>query len=147
MFNLTLLSVGKLKNSAIAELSQDYQKRLKRYGKFEALSISDGSVQSEGQRLCELLDKRKSAQRFILAEEGQTLSSPALAEKLDRLQGQPAVFVIGGAYGLDPAVKAKADHLLSLSPMTFTHELAQLLLSEQLYRALSILKGGKYHHG
>ncbi|MAH39900.1 MAG: 50S rRNA methyltransferase [Puniceicoccaceae bacterium] len=146
MFHLTLLSVGKLKNSAIAELTHDYQKRIKRYGKFEALSISDGSVQSEGQRLKQLLDKRRSAQRFILAEEGQTLSSPQLAQKLDQLRGQPVVFVIGGAYGLDPSIKAQADLLLSLSPMTFTHELAQLLLSEQVYRAISILKGGKYHH-
>ena len=116
MFHLTSFSVGKLKNSAIAELTHDYQKRIKRYGKFEALSISDGSVQSEGQRLKQLLDKRRSAQRFILAEEGQTLSSPQLAQKLDQLRGQPVVFVTGGAYGLDPSVKAQATSCFPFRP-------------------------------
>ncbi|MGB0258786.1 MAG: 23S rRNA (pseudouridine(1915)-N(3))-methyltransferase RlmH, partial [Coraliomargarita sp.] len=62
------------------------------------------------------------------------------------LQGQPAVFIIGGAYGLSDAVKARADGLFALSPMTFTHEIARMILCEQLYRAVSINSGSKYHH-
>ena len=69
-----------------------------------------------------------------------------LADELQALQGQPVVFVVGGAYGLSEAVKQRADILLSLSPMTFTHEIARMLLCEQLYRTVAIQTGSKYHH-
>lgn len=146
MFHLTLLIVGKLKNASIKSLAEDYQKRLKRHGRFETVEFADGTVESEGQRLFDYLNKQTQSKIFILAEEGQTLSSESFSQELQALQGQHAIFVIGGAYGLDPAVKAKADRLLSLSPMTFTHELAQMLLCEQIYRGISILNGCKYHH-
>ena len=81
-----------------------------------------------------------------MAEEGKTRTSAGLAKELYALQGQPAVFIIGGAYGLSPAVKAKAEVLFALSPLTFTHEIARMLLCEQLYRAVSINAGSKYHH-
>jgi 23S rRNA (pseudouridine1915-N3)-methyltransferase len=74
------------------------------------------------------------------------MASTALAADLGALQGRPAIFVVGGAYGLTGAVKARADKLLSLSPMTFTHEMARYLLSEQLYRADAIHRGSGYHH-
>jgi 23S rRNA (pseudouridine1915-N3)-methyltransferase len=81
-----------------------------------------------------------------MAEEGGTRSSQQLADELQALRGRPAVFIIGGAYGLSDAVKQRADVLLSLSPFTFTHEIARMLLCEQLYRAVSIQTGSKYHH-
>jgi 23S rRNA (pseudouridine1915-N3)-methyltransferase len=81
-----------------------------------------------------------------MAEEGKTRTSTGLAAELFALQGQPAVFIIGGAYGLSSAVKARADLLFALSPLTFTHEIARMLLCEQLYRAVSISSGSKYHH-
>jgi 23S rRNA (pseudouridine1915-N3)-methyltransferase len=146
MFHLTLLTVGKLKNASIKALAEEYQKRLKRHGRFETVEFADGTVESEGQRILEFLNKQTQAKIFILAEEGQTLSSQAFSQELQALQGQHAIFVIGGAFGLDPAVKAKAHTLLALSPMTFTHELAQMLLCEQIYRGISILNGSKYHH-
>lgn len=146
MFHLTLLTIGKLKNASIKSLAEDYQKRLKRHGRFETVEFADGTVESEGQRLLDYLNKHPQSKIFILAEEGQTLSSESFSKELQALQGRHAIFVIGGAFGLDPQVKAKADTLLALSPMTFTHELAQMLLCEQLYRGISILNGSKYHH-
>ena len=82
----------------------------------------------------------------MMAEEGVVRSSRVLARQLQSLQGQPAVFIIGGAYGLSAAVKQRADELFALSPMTFTHEIARMLVCEQLYRAVSINSGSKYHH-
>jgi 23S rRNA (pseudouridine1915-N3)-methyltransferase len=81
----------------------------------------------------------------VLAEEGQTFDSPAFAQRLERSDSERLALVIGGAEGIGPALKAKARWKLSLSPMTFTHELAQLLLLEQLYRALTIQQAGQYH--
>ena len=147
MFNFTILSVGKIKNASISELSKEYQKRLKLIGRLDVIEISDGTIHSEGQRFLEILNRRKQAQIFVLAEEGNLFTSNNFSKKLNNLQGQQAIFVIGGAYGLDSKVKARADVMLSLSPMTFTHEIAQMILTEQLYRGVSIFSGRKYHHG
>lgn len=146
MFNFTVVTVGKLKSAPIHTLVKDYQSRLKRTGKIESIILSDGTVESEGQRMLGLINKRPSAKVFVLSEEGPSMSSVQLASALKNLQGQHALFIIGGAYGLSEAVKASADQLLSLSPMTFTHEMAALVLTEQLYRAVSINIGSKYHH-
>ena len=81
----------------------------------------------------------------ILTEEGQTLDSVSLAQRLEGSGSERLAFVIGGAEGIDPALKARASWRLSLSPMTFPHELARLLLLEQLYRAMTIQQGGPYH--
>jgi 23S rRNA (pseudouridine1915-N3)-methyltransferase len=110
------------------------------------LELKDGDVESEGERILEALTKRKDARVYAMAEEGKTRTSTGLAKQLFDLQGQPAIFIIGGAYGLSPAVKARADVLFALSPLTFTHEIARMLLCEQLYRAVSINAGSNYHH-
>ncbi|WP_269525395.1 23S rRNA (pseudouridine(1915)-N(3))-methyltransferase RlmH [Coraliomargarita parva] len=146
MFRYTIIAIGKMKNRSLAALCDDFAKRLKRPGNFELLELKDGDVQTEGQRILEALDKRRDARVYVMAEEGKTRTSAVLAKELFDLQGQPAVFVIGGAYGLSPEVKARADVLFSLSPLTFTHEIARMLLCEQLYRAVSINSGSKYHH-
>ena len=135
-----------MKNRSLAALCDDFAKRLQRQGNFELIELKDGDVASEGQRILEALDKRKGARVYAMAEEGTTRTSAKLAHQLQRLQGQPAIFIIGGAYGLSDAVKQRADVLLALSPMTFTHEIARMLLCEQLYRAVSIQTGSKYHH-
>jgi len=146
MFNFTFVTVGKLKSEPIKALVQDYQNRLKRYGKIENIILSDGTKESEGQRILDLIVKRQGAKVFILSEEGRCISSLELASTIKDLQGQHALFILGGAYGLSEIVKSSADQLLSLSPMTFTHEMAALVLTEQLYRAISINNGSKYHH-
>jgi 23S rRNA (pseudouridine1915-N3)-methyltransferase len=147
MYRYTVIAVGKMKNRSLAALCDEFEKRLKRQGAFELIELKDSEVESEGQRILEALDKRKEARIYAMAEEGGTCRSKQLAAQLGALQGQPAVFVVGGAYGLSDVVKQRADVLLSLSPMTFTHEIARMLLFEQLYRAVSIQTGSKYHHG
>ena len=146
MFRYTLIVVGKMKQRALADLCADYEKRLKRQGNLEVVELKDGTVETEGQRILEALEKRRDGKVYILAEEGEGMASTALAADLGALQGRPTIFVVGGAYGLTGAVKARADKLLSLSPMTFTHEMARYLLSEQLYRADAIHRGSGYHH-
>ena len=88
---------------------------------------------------------RPEERLVVLCEEGELLGSQALAERLQGTGSDRLAFVIGGADGLDPALKARASWKLSLSPLTFPHELARLLLLEQLYRAQSIQQGGAYH--
>ncbi len=146
MFHFTLISVGRIKNKALASLCDDFTKRLKRQGKFEQIELKDGTVENESTRILEAIYKRKNARVYALAEEGTTYTSTALANELLNLQGKPVVFIIGGAYGLSQAVKARAEVRLSLSPFTFTHEIARMLLCEQLYRAVSINTGSNYHH-
>ena len=135
-----------MKNKPLAALTDDFAKRLKRSGNFDLVELKDGDVESEGQRILEALEKRKDARVYAMAEEGSTRASAALAADLLTLQGRPAVFIIGGAYGLSPAVKSRAHELFALSPLTFTHEIARMLVCEQLYRAVSINSGSKYHH-
>lgn len=146
MYRYTIIAIGRMKNKPLRALCDDFSKRLKRSGNFELLELKDGDVESEGQRILEALAKRRDARVYAMAEEGQTRASAVFAQELLALQGQPAVFIIGGAYGLSPAVKARADVLFALSPLTFTHEIARMLLAEQLYRAVSINAGSKYHH-
>ncbi len=146
MYRYTIIAIGRMKNKPLLALTDDFSKRLKRSGNFELIELNDGTVESEGERILDALAKRKGARVYAMAEEGKTRTSAGLAKELLNLQGQPAVFIIGGAYGLSPAVKAKADVLFALSPLTFTHEIARMLLCEQLYRAVSINVGSKYHH-
>jgi 23S rRNA (pseudouridine1915-N3)-methyltransferase len=146
MFNYTVIVVGKMKNQPLSTLCDDFIKRLRRQGKCELIELKDSDAESEGVRIMECLEKRSGAMIFALAEEGATRSSHQLAEELRALQGRPAVFIIGGPYGLSNAVKDRADQVMALSPMTFTHEIARMLLCEQLYRAVTIQTGSKYHH-
>lgn len=146
MFRYTVIAIGKMKNRSLAALCDDFCKRLKRQGNFELIELKDGDVESEGQRILDALSKRSNARVYAMAEEGKTRSSQKLADELYALQGQQAVFIIGGAYGLSNAVKQRADELFALSPLTFTHEIARMLVCEQLYRAVSIQNGSKYHH-
>ncbi|MFP4156675.1 MAG: 23S rRNA (pseudouridine(1915)-N(3))-methyltransferase RlmH [Opitutales bacterium] len=146
MYRYTVIAVGRMKNRPLETLCRDYAERLRRTGSFEQIELKDGDVRREGQRILEALEKRRGARVYALAEEGVTLRSVDLATELQPLQGQQAIFVVGGAFGLSDAVKQRADVLLSLSPLTFTHEIARMLLCEQLYRAVSIQAGSNYHH-
>ncbi|NBB78761.1 MAG: 50S rRNA methyltransferase [Verrucomicrobia bacterium] len=146
MFRFTIIAIGKMKNRSLAALCQDFSQRLKRQGQFACIELKDGDVESEGRRILELLNKRNDARIYALGEEGTTYRSKELSDSLSAFQGQSVVFIVGGAYGLSEAVKKRADVLWSLSPLTFTHEIARMLLYEQLYRAVSIQTGSKYHH-
>ena len=86
---------------------------------------------------------------ILLDEVGQNISSEQLAERLDRVQatgGRKVVFVVGGAYGVDETIQRRADFVWSLSKLVFPHRIVHLILTEQIYRAQEILRGGSYHH-
>ena len=146
MFRYTVIAIGKMKNRSLAMLCDDFSQRLKRQGNFELIELKDGDVESEGLRILEALAKRSDARIYAMAEEGMTRTSQRLADELYALQSRPAIFILGGAYGLSDTVKARADALFALSPLTFTHEIARMLVYEQLYRAVAIQTGSKYHH-
>lgn len=143
---IKIVVVGKMKNRALGELCLDYFSRLRKYDKAELIEIKDSSPEGEGRRMLEIMSASK-LRVYALGEEGKALSSRALAKSMeaDLLSGG-SMFLIGGPYGLSGEVKASADFLLSLSPMTFTHEWARAILLEQLYRAKSISAGSGYHH-
>ena len=106
----------------------------------------EAALDSEGKKILEKIPPLSYV--ISLCIEGKTLSSEALSEKIASLKVQgnsSLVFIIGGSYGLSQTVKERSDFRLSMSPMTFPHQLARVMLLEQLYRALGIEAGSKYH--
>lgn len=152
---LRLLCVGRLKTPFWREAAAHYAERLGRWRRVELVEVRDGDAAlapaarsaQEGQRLLEALGSSGVA-AIALDEGGEALDSPGLAVLLRRLDEQalrPA-FVVGGPFGLSPEVLAACPRRLSLSAMTWPHELARVLLLEQLYRAECILRKVPYHH-
>jgi 23S rRNA (pseudouridine1915-N3)-methyltransferase len=145
---LKLLCIGKIKDSSLLSLIQDYSTRISHEAKLDVLEIKDSNVSEEGKKIIESLDKIKDNKYvFTLSEEGKEFTSVELSERVKRivLDNKQIVFIIGGPFGLSEDVKKKADLILSLSKMTFTHEMARLFLLEQVYRAISIIKNKNYH--
>jgi len=140
---IKILTVGKIKDRAYLEKIEDYASRIKHDAKLEIVEIKDAGMEREGEKI---IDHLKNARARIVAldERGKAVTSVGFAQKL-AAAGGPVVFVIGGPGGLSEAVKTAAHERLSLSAMTFTHEMARLLLLEQIYRAISIIKNRKYH--
>lgn len=136
-----------MKNKALAELAQEYQKRISKYDKIEIVEIKDSDQQREGEKILEIF-KGAKAKIYAMAEEGKCQSSEEFSKTLegDLAKFGTSIFVIGGPYGLAKEVKERANSLMSLSPMTFTHEWARAILLEQIYRAKSISAGSGYHH-
>lgn len=154
---LLLLSVGRPRGAA-ADLIAEYEARVKRYFTFEAVEVKEEAYRRAGDaaRVREEEGKRlmarvpAGAEIVALHETGRQWTSQQLADRLAELalHGSPgAAFVIGGAYGLSDELLAKARHHLSLSAFTLPHELARLILAEQIYRAGTIQRGEPYHKG
>lgn len=139
-----VLVIGKLKDRFLQARCDEYAKWTGAYAKIEVKELPDSDTEREGAALLRELDKEANAYKVILTEEGRGFTSEGFATHLGRID-RKVIFVIGGPDGLAPSVKARADLLWSLSPLTFTHELARLLLFEQLFRAENILHGGHYH--
>ena len=137
---IRILAVGKVRKGWVLEGIATYIKRLPG---LQVVELRDAGKAKEADAVLAAL--QPGEQLVVMAEEGQTFDSPAFAERLEGSGSERLVFVIGGAEGIDPALKDRASWKLSLSPMTFPHELARLLLLEQLYRALTIQQGGPYH--
>lgn len=152
---LTLAAVGTPRTPGLARAIEEYEERARRYFRLEVTEVSAAGgddPERARRREAEALVRRVSGdlQVFALTREGKALTSGGLARHLDRMAtyGRPgAAFLLGGAHGLAPAVIDRADHRLSLSPMTLPHELARLVLTEQIYRAGTILRGEPYHKG
>ncbi|MBA1340560.1 MAG: Ribosomal RNA large subunit methyltransferase H [ANME-2 cluster archaeon] len=153
---ITLIESGKTKDSFIKEGVEVYRKRLVHYVPFKIETIPDlrssrgmskKEVQEEEGKL--LLKRVKAGDHMILLDErGTAYDSIAFAEHLNALEGRVnhLLFVIGGPYGFSEAVYTRANARISLSKMTFSHQLVRVLFMEQLYRAYTILKGEPYHH-
>jgi 23S rRNA (pseudouridine1915-N3)-methyltransferase len=153
---ITLLVVGKTTNNALETLIADYQKRLTHYAPFElrvlpelknAKSLSfEQQKQSEGEMI--LKSVTASSWVVLLDEHGKEYRSVEFAEWLQKSMsaGRDIVFVVGGPYGFSPDVYARANAQIALSKMTFSHQMVRLVFVEQIYRAMTILKGEPYHH-
>ena len=156
---IRIVAVGKLKEKYLREGVAEYEKRLAPFASVELLETREEymaenpseaqrqqTLAKEGERLLRLVPERSFL--IVLDVKGKLLSSEALAKELASLalQGQSdLMFLIGGAFGLSPAVRERADLRISFSPMTFTHQMVRLLLYEQIYRAFKINRGEKYH--
>lgn len=141
--------VGKTKNKSYRTLQEEYLQRLSHFVKCEIVEIRDSlpheNKETEGKRILEKLNQ--SSFVCLLDVEGQSLSSPGLAKEVEKWQNtgvKEVLFVIGGATGVSREVAERADFRLSLSFLTFSHEMARVVMLEQLYRAYTIIKGYPY---
>lgn len=139
---IRILWVGRTKEPYVREAVDRYLRRLRPFADVAVVEIKERKgrgLEEEGERIM-----RQSASYILLDERGRELSSPEFASVLE---GRPeADFVLGGPYGVSEEVRARAADTIALSRMTLPHEMARLLLVEQLYRAMTILRGGGYHH-
>lgn len=151
---IVLAAVGSPNAPGLAEAVGEYEERAARYFRFETLEVRAGrgsggeARRAEGRRLLERLPEELDW--FALTREGKGMTSRGLASHLERMQtyGHPgAAFVVGGAEGLSSELMEQADYRLSLSPMTLPHEVARLVVAEQIYRAGTIIAGEPYHRG
>ena len=154
--NIRIISIGRLKDKSLQSLEQEFLKRLSSSPlNIEQIELPAAKPTTSNLTVSPKLESEKILQQirdsdFVIAldEKGKQMSSPALAKWLQGKMnsGQKVLaFVIGGAYGLDPAVTNRANFILSLSELTFPFQFARILLIEQLYRAHSIINGASYH--
>ena len=159
MQKVTILCVGKLKEKFYTDAAAEYVKRLSRFCKLEIMELpeerlpeapSPAQVEAALAKEADAIRSKLPPSAFLIAMcvEGKLRSSEALARLMAdsaNRGGSHLVFLIGGSFGLHPSVKALADERLSMSPMTFPHHLARVMLLEQVYRAYQINAGSRYH--
>ena len=148
---MKIITVGKKPPRWLAEPLDDYSRRLQAVWRPEWVLIHHSSQNSpetaKNAESEQILARIKPDDYVILLDEtGQLLSSPELAAKLEAQRGRSIVWVIGGAYGVNQAVKQRADLIWSLSKLVFPHQIVRLILIEQLYRAQCIINHHPYHH-
>jgi 23S rRNA (pseudouridine1915-N3)-methyltransferase len=146
---ITVAWIGKTKEPATASLTEEYLKRISRYVAVEGKSVRDEEALLA---LCGHNSRGKSAKAtlVLLDSRAREYTSEQFAQFLGDYQDRnplPLVFAIGGADGFSDAAKSGAQHTISLGKMTLAHELARVVLLEQIYRAFTILKGHPYHSG
>lgn len=155
MIKVNVVAVGKVKEKYFSDGIAEYAKRLSRFCEFKIIEVEEENFKKaesgdisvikerEGERILPYLKGRV----FAMAIEGKRRSSEEFARLIQTAADSVGVmtFVVGGSYGLSEAVKSRADGLLSFSEMTFPHTLFRLMLTEQIYRAFTILGGSAYH--
>lgn len=159
MFDITLIAMGKLKEKFYLSAAEEYEKRLKGFCKFQIIELPEFRLPDSPSpsEITAGLDKEaemilgkipKGSWFCILTPEGKMLSSEALAEKIRNVKTSgksSACFLIGSSFGISDRIKDIADFKLSMSPMTFPHHLARIMVLEQIYRSEAIQAGSKYH--
>ena len=159
MYNITILCVGKLKEKFYISASEEYLKRLQRYCKLNLIELkeerlpedpSPALIEAALSKEADAIRAKLPANCSIVAMciEGKLRSSTEMAEMIadwGNSSSKNLVFLIGGSFGLHPSIKAQAWNKLSMSPMTFPHHLARVMLLEQIYRSFQIMEGTKYH--
>lgn len=154
---ITLLMVGKTSHDGLQKLILEYQQQLAHYITYDTLvvpelkNIKNLSIAEQKEREADLILKQldHSDEVIVLDENGKMVSSVEFSKFLENKMLNSVkriVFVIGGPFGFSPRVYNRANQQLSLSAMTFSHQMIRLLFTEQLYRAMTILKGENYHH-
>lgn len=159
MFSITLICMGKLKEKFYTSASAEYEKRLKGFCQFQLIELPEvrlpenpsaaeiaAGLEKEADAILSKLPK--GAWFCTLTPEGKMLSSEALASQMQQVKvsgKSSAYFLIGSSFGIAPRIKKLADFQLSMSPMTFPHHLARVMVLEQIYRAEAIQAGSKYH--
>lgn len=157
MLEVRIITVGKLKEKYLRDACDEYLKRLRRFGKVSVIEIDEyrlpenpsekeigKALDAEG----DVIAKNLSGYIIPMCIEGKQLSSTELADKMEKLPslGQSCIsFVIGSSFGLSDKIKNRGNLKLSMSKMTFPHQLARVMLLEQVYRGFQINGGGKYH--
>jgi 23S rRNA (pseudouridine1915-N3)-methyltransferase len=146
---ITIAWIGKTKEPAIRALTEEYVKRISRYASFEGMDLRDESALL-AMCGCKALSKAGKSTLVLMDSRGKQFSSEEFAQFLGEYQGRnplPLVFAIGPADGFSEAARGAAQHTISFGRMTLAHELARVVLLEQVYRAFTILKGHPYHLG
>ena len=157
MLTVNIIAVGKMKDKWMRDGMSEYSKRLDAFCKLNIIEIpeyrlSDNPSDTEIEKGIEeeaksIMSKAGKGEIIAMCIEGKTMSSPQLAKEFEKLSQicSTVNVVIGGSYGLSPQIKSKAAIKLSVSPMTFPHQLFRVLIIEQIYRAFAITAGSKYH--
>ncbi len=157
--NITLITVGKIKEKYLKDAIAEYSKRLSKYCRLQIIELQDEKTPDRASELEEIQIRKKEGERILksikndayvitLEIKGKMLTSEELANKIDTLgiQGKSnVVFVIGGSLGLSQEVMDRSDYSLSFSKMTFPHQLMRVILLEQIYRSYRIIHGEPYH--
>lgn len=159
MLSIKIIATGDFKENYLREACAEYKKRLGAWCRLEEIILKEErlpdnpspsqiekALEAEEKRILERLTPRSYV--IAMCVEGKQLSSEELAQKISEIQTQgrsEIVFIIGSSYGLSNIIKSRADYKLSISRLTFPHQLLRVILHETIYRSVSILQGTKYH--
>ena len=159
MLNITIIAIGKLKEQYLRDASAEYQKRLSASCKLNIIELTpeklsdnpsakeiENALNNEAKKIIEKIPK--GAKVYSMCIEGKQRTSEELSAEIDSLAVEGVsniVFIIGGSFGLSDEVKKLSAYRLSMSKMTFPHQIARIMLLEQIYRAMQISMGTKYH--